>query len=166
MVTTHQIETLEDALQLINWYCQRWNIEQLFRTLKKQGLEIESSQLESGEGLTKLAVIATRAAVQTMQLTLARESKAERRPISDVFRPEEIVVLKTLQPRLEGKTEKQKNPYSEESLSSGAWIIARLGGWKGYASEREPGPITMLRGQIEFPSLCRGWFLAKDVCIP
>jgi hypothetical protein len=24
----------------------------------------------------------------------------------------------------------------------------------------------LLRGEIEFSSLCRGWFLAKDVCIP
>ncbi len=166
LLTTHEINSYEDALRMMKWYCARWNIEQLFRTLKKQGLQIESSQLESGESLTKLAIIALRAATQTLQLTLARESSKMERPASDVFAQEEIEVLKVLQKKLEGKTVKQKNPHDEGKLAWGAWIIARLGGWKGYASERPPGPITMLRGQIEFSSICHGWFLAKNVCIP
>ena len=165
LLTTHEVKTYADALNIMKWYCLRWNIEQLFRTLKKQGLQIESSQLENGESLTKLAVIALRAATQTMQLTLARADKVGR-PASDVFAEEEIEVLSVLQKKVEGKTLKQKNPYCFGKLSWAAWIIARLGGWKGYVSERPPGPITMIRGQREFSSICHGWFLAKDVCIP
>ena len=166
LLTTHKVETIEDAQQIVRWYCQRWQIEQLFRTLKKQGYQVESSQLETGENLTKLAIIAVRAAVQTMQLTLARNNKAVDLPVNTVFSEEQVEVLKAIQPRLEGKTEKQKNMHLLGKLSWAAWIIARLGGWKGYASERQAGPITMLRGQKEFASLCRGWLLAKDVCIP
>lgn len=165
LLTTHEISTYEDSLNIMRWYCLRWNIEQLFRTLKKQGLQIESSQLETGESLTKLAIIALRAATQTMQLTLARESNVDR-PVSDVFAEEEVKVLSALQKKLEGKTAKQKNPHDVGKLSWAAWIIARLGGWKGYASERPPGPITMIQGQIEFSSICHGWFLARNVCIP
>ena len=166
LLTTHEIKTHEEAVCIMNWYCLRWNIEQLFRTLKKQGLQIESSQLETGESLTKLAIIALRAATQTMQLILARDDEREDRPASDAFTEEEIEVLSALQKKLEGKTEKQKNQHTVGKLSWAAWIIARLRGWKGYASERPPGPITMIHGQIEFSSICRGWFLAKDVCIP
>jgi hypothetical protein len=166
LLTTHEISTYEDALNIMRWYCLRWNIEQLFRTLKKQGLQIESSQIETGESLTKLAIIALRAATQTMQLTLARESNKVDRPVSDVFAEEEVEVLNVLQKKLQGKTAKQKNPHLIGKLSWAAWIIARLGGWKGYASERPPGPITMIRGQTEFSSICRGWFLARNVCIP
>lgn len=124
------------------------------------------SQLETGKGLTKLAIIAIRAATQTMQLTLARNGEKVKRPVSDVFSEEEVQVLKVLQNKLEGQTVKQKNPNVIGNLSWAAWIIARLGGWKGYSSERPPGPITMIRGQIEFSSICRGWFMARDVCIP
>lgn len=166
LLTTHQIETVEDALTIMNWYCQRWHIEQFFRTLKKQGLQIESSQLETGQKLTKLAVIAACAALKTMQLTLSRHDKTTTQPASDVFTEAEIALLTAIQPSLEGKTEKQKNPSPKGKLAWAAWIIARLGGWKGYASERPPGPITMHQGQLEFSSLCRGWYLAKDVCIP
>jgi hypothetical protein len=165
LLTTHEVKTYEDACNIVKWYAFRWNIEQLFRTLKKQGFQVESSQLETGTSLTKLAIIALRAAVQTMQLTLARSGKIDR-PVSDVFTSEEVEVLNAMRPRLEGKTVKQKNPHSKENLSWAAWIIARLGGWNGYTSERPAGPITMLRGQIEFSSICKGWFMAKDVCIP
>lgn len=166
LLTTHKVNTFENALEIISWYCQRWNIEQLFRTLKKQGLQVESSQIETGESLIKLAVIALRVAVQTMQLTLARDGNKIDRLAEDVFSKEEVNLLSAIQPELEGKTQKQKNPYIIKTLPWAAWIIARMGGWKGYASEKPPGPITMFRGQIEFASLCRGWNLAKDVCIP
>lgn len=143
--------------------CVGWLVEQLFRTLKRQGLDIESSLVEGCEDLMKMACLATAAAVRVMQLVQAREG----RPAADVFGAPEIEVLKQLGPTLEGKTEKQKNPHPALSLAWAAWIIARLG-WKGYAKERKPGPITMSRGLQTFTSLCLGWRLArgqKDVCI-
>ncbi len=48
LLTTHQIENFEQALQIVEWYSARWYIEQLFRLLKKQGFGIESVELESG----------------------------------------------------------------------------------------------------------------------
>lgn len=165
LLTTHRVACLEDALRCVGWYRQRWNIEQLFRTLKKQGLNVESSQVETGEGLTKLACLAVQAAVRAMQLTLARDADGPARA-SDVFDPEEIEVLQRILPTLEGKTEKQKNPHRPGSLAQAAWVVARLGGWKGYASEAKPGPITMLRGLQRVEVICQGWKLAmKDVCI-
>ena len=160
LLTTHHIDSVEQALQLVDWYGERWQIEQLFRTIKKQGLETESSQLEDGERLIKLAVMATQAAVCTLQLTRAREGNTER-PATDVFDPEEVEVMKKLQPQLEGRTAKQKNPHPQGRLSWTAWTIARLGGWKGYPSEAKPGPITMLRGQQRFASIVCGWKLAN-----
>jgi hypothetical protein len=34
--------------------------------------------------------------------------------------------------KLEGKTEKQKNPHARGTLARAAWVIDRLGGWSGY----------------------------------
>lgn len=160
LLTTHRIDSVEQALQMVDWYCERWQIEQLFRTLKKQGLDIESSQVEDGESLMKLASMATQAAVCTMQLTMAREGATER-AATDVFDAQESAVLESLQPQLEGRTDKQKNPHPPGRLAWAAWMIARLGGWKGYASEAKPGPITMLRGQQRFAAMVQGWKLAN-----
>lgn len=160
LLTTHAITCVEDALQIVDWYCARWQIEQLFRILKKQGMEIESSQVEDGERLMKLISVAVQAAVRTLQLTLAREGQSDR-CATDVFDHEDIAVMAQLQPQLEGRTDKQKNPHRSASLAWAAWIIARLGGWKGTASEAKPGPVTMLRGQQCFASIVQGWKLAN-----
>ena len=108
----------------------------------------------------KLVVLAASAAVRTMQLTLAREGNTTR-PASDTFTKEEQDFLEHLQPELEGKTDKQKNPHEKRTLAWSSWIIARLGGWKGYSSERKPGPITMLHGLQRFSSMQQGWLLAR-----
>ena len=73
LMTTHPITCFEDAVRCVGWYRQRWHIEQLFRTLKKQGLKIESSQVETAQGLSKLVCLALQAAVRILQLTLARD---------------------------------------------------------------------------------------------
>lgn len=165
LLTTHRVACFEDALQCVDWYRQRWHIEQLFRTLKKQGLNVEGSQIETGEGLTKLLCLAVQAAVRTMQLTLARDADSATQATA-VFDTDEIELVQKILPTLEGKTKKQKNPHGPGSLAQAAWVVARLGGWKGYASEAKPGPITMLRGLQRIEALCEGWKLArKDVCI-
>ena len=169
LLTTHQITDWADAVRCIGYYRQRWHIEQTFRTLKSQGLDIESSLVESGERLEKLVCLALAAAVKIMQLTRARDGTSDR-PATDVFNAEEIDALHQVSPTLEGRTEKQKNPHPDQSLAWAAWVIARLGGWKGYASERKPGPITMHRGLQSFEHIFLGWSIAtaareKNVCI-
>ncbi|MDO5090374.1 MAG: IS4 family transposase, partial [Cardiobacteriaceae bacterium] len=145
LLTTHPVTSLTDAQRCLQWYNQRWHIEQSFRILKKQGLDIESSLVEEAAHLEKLVVLAVSAAVHTLQLTLARDGQSDR-PATDCFDAPQQQLLQQLNPTLEGKTVKQQNPHPSGSLAWAAWIIARLGGWKGYASERPPGPITMLRG--------------------
>jgi hypothetical protein len=164
LLTTHDVGTVAQALQIIKWYRERWHIEQLFRTSKGQGLDVESSQVEDAQALFKLAAITMIAAAKIMQLVLARDGTVDR-PATDVVDPQQLPVLETLQARFEGKTAKQKNPHPKHSIGWLAWIIARLGGWTGYASERPPGPITMRRGWERFEQIAHGWRL-KDVCTP
>jgi len=158
LLTTHRVVDMAGAVQCIEWYSQRWQIEQLFRTLKKQGLNLETSQLENGDSLQKLCCFAVFVATRILQLTLARDGTSAR-PASDTFDQSEIAVLEQLQSRLEGKTEKQKNPHPKHSLAWASWTIARLGGWKGYASERPPGPITMKNGLDYFSRIVDGYLL-------
>jgi hypothetical protein len=160
LLSTWPVQDMEQALRCVHWYTGRWHIEQTFRTLKTQGLDVQSCLIEEARRLEKLAVLATSAAVHTMQLTLAREGKSAR-PASDCFTRREEQLLTEIGPTLEGKTDKQKNPHPVGALAWSAWIVARLGGWKGYASERAPGPITMLRGLQALANIRRGWEIAR-----
>jgi DDE family transposase len=162
LFTTHQLASLADAARMVELYRLRWNIEQLFRTLKSQGLQLEESFLEDGEALERLATAALIAACTVMQLVRGRGPEGETQSASLLFTPAEIKVLKVVVADRQGKTAKQKNPYRPGSLAWAAWAIARLGGWTGYASERPPGPITFTRGLREFHAMAQGYQLATS----
>jgi hypothetical protein len=164
LLTTHAVTSVEQAVTAIGWYRQRWHIEQLFRTVKRQGLNIEDSALAEGDGLEKLAVMALVAACQTMQLVLARSCSRHDQPASHVFDNRELQVLGALQKRLQGRTAKQQNPHPPGTLAWAAWSIARLGGWTGYASDKSTGPITMRDGLERFRAIVQGYFLDEDLC--
>jgi hypothetical protein len=160
LLTTHEVATVADAWQIVAWYKLRWIIEQLFRSMKKQGLRIEDSQLATAEGLIKLVAIATKAACTVIQLVQARNG-GEELPAEFVFSPEEIEVLKAINTKLQGKTTLQMNPHRNQTLAWAAWAIAKLGGWTGYASHKPPGPITFHLGLARFQGLIAGWELAN-----
>jgi hypothetical protein len=155
LLTTHSIANAADAWRIVSWYKQRWIIEQLFRSLKNQGLRIEDSQLESAEALIKLVAIATKVACIVIQLVQARNG-GEQLPVKCAFTPEEIEALAAINQTMKGRTELQKNPHHSHTLQWAAWIIARLGGWTGYASHRPPGPITFHNGMARFQIIVAG----------
>ena len=161
--TTHMVNDFQKAKQTILWYRMRWNIEQVFRTIKSQGLDIEESQVESADNLMKLAVLALCAAIQIMQLVSARDGTTELKT-NDLFTADERLFLVALLVKVEGKTVKQQNPHPKENLAWAAWIIARLGGWHCYTkSEGPPGPIVMGRGVKRFYEMFDGWNLYRDL---
>ena len=157
LITSHEIENVRDAQVIVRYYRWRWVIEQVFGTLKSQGLNIEKTGVKTYERASKLAIMALIAAVKILQLVQARDGSTQ--SVESVFTPTEIEVLEKLNPRLEGKTEKSKNPFQKENLAYASWIMARLGGWKGYKSQRPPGPIIMKTGLIKFKSIVEGFNL-------
>jgi hypothetical protein len=162
LLTTHQVQSLDEAWQIVGWYKQRWTIEQLFRTLKKQGLRLEDSQVETADRLLKLTAIATHAAALTMQLVQARDGQ-HIQPASIAFTDDEIAALHAIEAdQYAPRTDKQRNPHPKQSIAWAAWIIARLGGWDGYSSSKSskpPGPITFKHGLQYFHGIAKGWAL-------
>lgn len=160
LLTTHDVNTYEQAITVVQWYRWRWHIELLFATLKQRGLDIESSQLESVAAIQKLCIMALSVALTMLQLTLGRENLQEKADV--VFDPPRQDFLERLTSILEGNTIKQKNPYPIRSLAWVAWLIARLGGWSGYRSQRPPGFETMYRGLQKFEMMFKGWQIANS----
>ena len=134
LLTTHEVVCIEQALQVIQWYCWRWRIEQLFTTLQQAGLNLEATQLESVEAIERLTVLALSIAVRTLQLLEGRDNADL--PASVALTDEQQQCLTQLAPSLQGRTQKQQNPYPSTSLAWAIWLIARLGGWFGHRSQR------------------------------
>lgn len=150
--TTHVVVDGHTARQIINYYLLRWIIEQLFRTIKKKGFDQEATELETVEAILKQTTMAFKAATTVIQLVYAR-GQYDAQATEEVFDQEQQKVLQKVNERLQGTTQKQKNPFPENKLSWAAWVIARLGGWKGYQSHKPPGPITMKRGLDKFQTI-------------
>lgn len=161
LLTSHVVDCVEMALQIVEWYKQRWHVEQIFRTLKSRGLRLESSQVEDYEKLQKLTVLALIAVVKVMQLLRARDEKTEQ-SINCAFNEQEQECIVLLNKQLAGKTAKLQNPYREDSLAFATWVMARLAGWSGYKSQRPPGPIDLLTGLQRFNERFQGYLLAKS----
>jgi hypothetical protein len=161
LLTTHDVSDAAAAWRVVGWYKKRWTIEQLFRLMKSEGLQIEDSRLETADRLLKLTAIAVKAAAITLQLVQARGGQGAE-PASLAFTPVQIKVLAGLGAQYEGRTKLQSNPHSVESLAWAAWIIARLGGWDGYPRTK-PGPITMRRGVEYFLGVAQAWSTLNDV---
>jgi hypothetical protein len=157
LLTTYDVADMRAALVIADLYRRRWAIEQLFRTLKTQGFDVEGLHIEDETPRCNLAVAALIAAVTVQQLVHARDGDASGgplRPLVDAFDEEDAPLLEALCAKLEGKTEKQKNPHPKGSLAYGSWVCARLGGWTGYYGK--PGPIVMRDGWFEFQAAKRG----------
>lgn len=163
LLTTINVENLETALNCITWYTCRWIIEEVFRILKKEGFNIEASELTYAKSIRKLSLLMMETIVKLFLMQIAYNCPEEEIESSCCFSEDELKCLEYQIVSLEGKTQKLKNPYLEKDLKRYVWAIARLGGWKGYASERKPGITTFWIGIQKFSSVMQGWQLFQDV---
>ena len=157
LFTTHAVGDAAGAFAVAGLYRRRWAIEQLFRTLKTRGFDIEGILIEDEAPLRRLVMATLIAAVVIQQMVHARDGApgpGPLRPLTDAFEPEDHTLLEAFCARLQGKTERQKNPHARGSLAYAAWVCARLGGWTGYYGK--PGPIVMLQGWLYFQAAKHG----------
>jgi len=157
LLTTEPVSSFEQACQVVQIYRLRWRIEEVFRALKSNGLDLEATQIEAAHRLFKLAALGLAAATRIIQLVDARDGSS--RPADDVADPALFEAFAAISKSLEGKTIRQKNPHTEGTLSWLAWITARLGGWNCYY--KPPGPKTMATGWNQLASTAAGFMLAK-----
>jgi len=164
LLTTHELASYEDAVKMVEWYGVRWYIEQIFRLLKRQGFGIESAQLESGWAIRKLVLMQLSALLKIIQMNIAYNDPEGGQPIEEVFTQQEIEVLTHLNKGLQGATRKTQNHHNPTTTKWAAWIVGRLGGWKGYDSLGPPGVICLKKGLDRLSHIIEGVNLAKDMC--
>lgn len=151
--TTHAVNSVEQARRVVDLYRLRWTIEEFFSALKTAGFDIEGADISEPAAMTNFAAAATIAAVTLKQLVQARDGTTGQ-PASDAFDPGDEPFLEAVSAKLEGKTERQRNPHPKGTLAFAAWVIARLGGWTGYYGK--PGPKVMRIGLAKWHDIKLG----------
>lgn len=163
LLTTWPVESLQAALLCIEWYTCRWMIEEIFRILKKEGFNIEASELAQGKAVRKLCLLMLETIIKLFLMQIAYALPGEEVKPQSCFSEQERECMEQQMEQLEGKTEKLKNPYTPSDLKRYIWVIARLGGWKGYSSERKPGITTFWIGLQKLTAIMQGWMLFRNV---
>ena len=58
LLTTHAVQTAVEAIQIVKWSRMRWTIKQVFRTMKTDGVDVQTSQITTPDNLLKLLTVA------------------------------------------------------------------------------------------------------------
>jgi hypothetical protein len=149
LVTTLAVTTLEDAIEKIQWYLIRWQIE-LFHKVLKSGCRVEDRQLDTVEKLIRCLMFDAIIAWRILLLTkLGRELPDL--PCTVVFDEYEWKALYYFVNKI------QQLPEQEPTLQEAIRMVAKLGGFLGRKGDGQPGSITIWRGLIRLHDIVEAW---------
>jgi hypothetical protein len=150
LLTTEPIASRADIEQIVDWYRQRWVIEEFFKGLKT-GCSLEDRQLESYAALTKVAALMTPIAYRLLLLRGLSRSHPEQSP-STFFSAVELQLL-----MLDDSTQGLPKPTT---LADAAMLVARMGGH--IKNNGPPGWQTLHRCYQHLLTLLTGWEMATN----
>ena len=153
LLTTEEVETSEDAAQIVALYTRRWRIEEWHHVLKS-GCKVQEHQNETAERLKRVIAIDAVLAWRIQLMTLLGREVPEL-PCTVFFDEWEVKVLEALE-REKGKRGK-KPPFS---LGEAIILVARKGGYLARASDPPPGAECVWKGLIALYGLTAGYRLA------
>jgi hypothetical protein len=137
LLTNRKAESLEAAVEIIDWYRRRWLVEIFFR-IWKSGCKVESLQLGTMERLERALVIYLIIAWRILHLVTWGRNCSDL-PCDVVFDPEEWkaawIVAYGCPP-----------PDIPPSLGQMVRLVAGFGGFLGRKSDGHPGPKAIWEG--------------------
>lgn len=139
LLTTHPLETVEDAVAVVRGYTARWSIEDFHKTWKSGLCAVEDTQLRSADAIDKWATLLAAVAVRAEHLKTLSRAEPELAASAE-FSPEEIEAVVLLR---EPKAAELKEPLT---LAKVVRWIADLGGYTGKSSGGPPGQKVIARG--------------------
>ena len=153
LITNLSVNSLEAALEKIEWYALRWKIE-TFHKILKSGCRAEESKLRTTERLTRLVAVFCILGWRVFWMTMISRVNPEE-PAQLLFTPMEIELIE----KLTG----HDSDASSAKLNLGECLakVARLGGYLTRASDPPPGNLIMWRGMSRLTDIHLGYLLAK-----
>jgi len=157
LLTTLEIQSFEQAAEMLSWYCIRWGIEVYHKTLKS-GCKIEERQLGNADRIEACLSIDMVIAWRIYHLTkLGREIPNV--PCTVFFEEAEwkaLVAYKTRNP-----IPPKKTPTLREALR----MVASLGGFLGRKSDGNPGTKSVWLGLQQLDVMTAMWKITMSTFI-
>jgi hypothetical protein len=137
LLTNLQVTSLEQAIEKIQWYLCRWQIEIYFRILKS-GCKVEKLQLEHIDRLRPALALYMIVAWRVLYLTMLGRECPDL-PCDLVFEAEEWQAIYIV-------THRKSPPEKPPTINTMIRMMAGYGGFLGRKHDGEPGPQTMWIG--------------------
>ena len=154
LLSTLPVHSAAEALEKVEWYSQRWQIEVIHKVLKS-GCKVEQRQLQTAERLERALSIDLVIAWRVLALCKAARELPED-PISDWLSQAQ---WQTLWSYVHQCT---RVPQTSPTVRQAVRWIAGLGGFLGRKSDGEPGTTTLWRGLQQLDAMAKMWELCHS----
>lgn len=153
LLTTLPLTSVAQAVEKVQWYCHRWQIEVLHKVLKS-GCKIEHRQLETALRLRRVLMMDLIVAWRILLLSKVARQNPEASAADWLLEKEWKVLWVHM------KKQPTKDP---PTLHQAVRWIGQLGGFIARKSDGEPGPIVLWRGLQRLHDLVHAWEIFKNV---
>lgn len=138
LLTNMPVNNLQDAVEKVGWYRQRWKIER-FHYVVKVGCKIEELQLQTSQRLTNAITLYSIIAWRLLWM-MYQSRETPDAPCSIIFDKKEWQILSCIINKTSAPP--KKAPTVREAVRS----LAKLGGFIGRKGDGEPGAKVLWRG--------------------
>ncbi len=138
LLTNLPIDDVDSAIEKVEWYTLRWNIE-VFHKVLKSGCQVKKAQLRTADRLKKYITMNTMIAWRLFWMSRLEEDHPEYSCAVVLEEPEWQLLYRKIH---KGKRPPKKPPTLKEAK---LWI-AKLGGYLDRPSDPPPGVISLWRG--------------------
>jgi hypothetical protein len=153
LLTTVSVKNTEDALQRIQWYCQRWQIE-IWHKILKSGCRIEHRRLKDADRLLTCLALYVIIAWRLHWLTHFARHEPDALCTTALTDAE----WQALYAHATGITEPLVQP---PSIAQAILWIAQLGGFLARKGDGHPGVTVLWRGWRRLQDLVAMWSLFR-----
>lgn len=154
LLTSEPVTSAEQAQRIIDYYEQRWLVEEFHKAWKSDGTDVEALQLQSKDNLERVAVIQAFIAIRLLQLrALSRQQEAQS---CESILPEVSWKLLWL------KQEQKPLPSEAPSMQWACIALAKLGGWHDSKRTGRPGWVSLWEGWYKLAMIQEGYLMAQS----
>lgn len=154
LLTNTSVASLDDAHQVIQWYCCRWQIE-VFHKVLKSGCRVEICRLQTADRLYNFIALMSVIAWRLHWMTYINRCQPDL-PCTVVLT---TIEWQALYIRIHKST---RLPDTVPTVRQAVRWIAQLGGFLGRKSDGEPGVTTLWRGWQRLQDIAATWYLVNE----
>jgi hypothetical protein len=154
LLTNSPVKDFTDALQIVAWYCCRWQVE-VFHKIIKSGCRVESCLLQTAQRLQNYIALMCIVAWRLHWLTYINRNEPDL-PCIHILT---YVEWQALYMRINKTTQ---FPTTPPTVRQAVRWIAQLGGFLGRKSDGEPGITTIWRGWQRLQDLAATWYIVVN----